>query len=100
MLGLRKVGWIFLDLEPMEDGSKFVCSRSAESYFLRSNEAVLAARLQNMHPSPCKQCDDGEFGAKFVTVVVTGNQQNELDYVAYQVSQQAMDLQKAEGILE
>jgi nuclear protein localization family protein 4 len=101
MLGLRKIGWIFLDLEPMAgDGSKFVCSRNADSYFLRSNEAILAARLQNMHPSPCKECDDGEFGSKFVTVLVTGNQQNDLDYVAYQVTQQAMDLEKAEGILE
>jgi len=101
LLGMRKLGWIFLDLEVFEgDASKFVCSRGKDSYFLRSNETVLAAHLQNMNPSPCKECDDGVYGSKFVTVVVTGNEQNELDYRAYQVSQQAMDLEQAEGILE
>jgi hypothetical protein len=53
-----------------------------------------------MYPSPCKECPDGVFGSKFVTVVVTGNANNELDYIAYQISQQGMDLEKAEGILE
>ena len=101
LLGMRKIGWIFLDLEVMgNDGTKFVCSRGKDSYFLRSNEVVLAAHLQNQHLSPCKESDDGFFGSKFVTVVVTGNEQNELDYVAYQVSQQAMDLEQADGILE
>jgi nuclear protein localization family protein 4 len=100
-LGLRKLGWMFMDLEVMaNDRTKYVCSRGSESYFLRSNEVVLAAHMQNMHPSPCKECDDGTFGSKFVTVVVTGNKENELEAVAYQVSQQAMDLEQAEGILE
>eukprot|EP00961_Rhodomonas_salina_P087462 1176401-Rhodomonas_salina.5 len=63
---------------------RYVWSRRPDTYFLRSNECVIAARLQNMNLSPCKECDDGVFGSKFVTVVVTGNQQNELDYVAYQ----------------
>eukprot|EP00281_Chroomonas_sp_CCMP1168_P035876 CAMPEP_0206241856 /NCGR_PEP_ID=MMETSP0047_2-20121206/16734_1 /ASSEMBLY_ACC=CAM_ASM_000192 /TAXON_ID=195065 /ORGANISM="Chroomonas mesostigmatica_cf, Strain CCMP1168" /LENGTH=584 /DNA_ID=CAMNT_0053666811 /DNA_START=112 /DNA_END=1863 /DNA_ORIENTATION=- len=101
MLGLRKVGWIFIDLEVMEDDpSKYVHSRGKDTYFLRSNECVVAARLQNMHPSACKECDEGVYGSKFVTVVVTGNEKNELNYVAYQVSQQGMDLEAAEGILE
>jgi nuclear protein localization family protein 4 len=101
LLGLKRVGWIFLDLEVMKsDPSKFVCSRCKDTYFLRSNECILAAHFQNMYPSPCKECPDGVFGSKFVTVVVTGNANNELDYVAYQISQQGMDLEKAEGILE
>lgn len=82
-----QVGWIFIDLEVMDsDSSKYVCSRNKDTYFLRGNEAVLAAHLQNMHPNACRECDDGEFGSKFVTVVVTGNDQHELAYVAYQVS--------------
>ena len=68
-----------------EDSSKYVCSRGKDTYFLRGNEAVLAAHMQNSQPSACRECDDGEFGSKFVTVVVTGNDKNELDYVAYQV---------------
>jgi hypothetical protein len=64
---------------------RYVWSRRPDTYFLRSNECVIAATLQNMNPSPCRECDDGEFGSKFVTVVVSGNQQNELGYVAYQV---------------
>lgn len=100
-LGLRKLGWIFVDLEVMaNDTSKFVCSRGKDSYFLRSNEAVLAAHLQNIHPSPCKECADGIYGSKFVTVLVTGNDKHEPDLFAYQVTQQAMDLVQAEGILE
>eukprot|EP00960_Hanusia_phi_P078029 768772-Hanusia_phi.AAC.3 len=103
MLGLVKVGWIFIDLEVMADDHNkcvYVCSRGKDTYFLRSNECIIAARLQNMNPSKCLECDDLEFGSKFVTVVVTGNEKNELDYVAYQISQQGMDLEKAEGILE
>lgn len=101
MLGLKKVGWIMIDLEVMEDDpNKYVHSRGKDTYFLRSNEAIIAAHLQNKYPSACKDCNDGVFGSKFVTVVVTGNDKNELDYVAYQVSQQGMDLERAEGILE
>jgi nuclear protein localization family protein 4 len=100
-LATLQVGWIFIDLEVMEDdATKYVCSRNKDTYFLRGNEAILAAHLQNMHPNPCRECDDGEFGSKFVTVVVTGNEAHELGYVAYQVSQQGMDMEKAEGILE
>lgn len=84
-LSFEQVGWIFIDLEVMADdhnkfvlrsykmwnlscANRYVCSRGKDTYFLRSNECIIAARLQNMNPSKCLECDDLEFGSKFVTV--------------------------------
>eukprot|EP00730_Choanoeca_flexa_P005115 TRINITY_DN11879_c0_g2_i1.p2 TRINITY_DN11879_c0_g2~~TRINITY_DN11879_c0_g2_i1.p2 ORF type:complete len:294 (+),score=45.87 TRINITY_DN11879_c0_g2_i1:1264-2145(+) len=51
-------------------------------------------RLQNSHPNPVpvKYNNEGQFGSKYVTVVISGNQDEMIGTQAYQVSTQAMAL--------
>lgn len=72
-LGLQKVGWIFTDLVA-EDVRKGTVKhlRDINTHFLTAEECILAAQLQNQHPSPCKLSSNGKFGSKFSTVVVSG----------------------------
>lgn len=93
-LGLRKVGWIFTDLVPLDTSTGTVkhFRGNVNSHFLSAEECILAADLQNRHPNPCKLSPEGHFGSKFVTVVVTGDAQNQIHFDGYQVSNQCMAL--------
>lgn len=91
--GLRVVGVIFTDLTPdPEDATKVVCKRHAKSFFLSSLETLFAARLQREHRNPSRFSGTGHFSSKFVTCVVTPNEQNEIEVMAYQASDQAMGI--------
>ncbi|KAL7055761.1 hypothetical protein AAHC03_022652 [Spirometra sp. Aus1] len=100
-LGLRPVGWIFTDLTP-EDGKKGTVLHyrgSIDTFFLSAQECITAACLQNLFPNVSKYSPDGHFGSKFVTVVVTGGPENQISFEAYQVSNVAMSLQRANILL-
>jgi nuclear protein localization family protein 4 len=95
--GLRRVGMIYTDLE--DDGSgqgKVVWKRHADSFFLSSGEIVFAAREQIAHPTPSKYASSGTFGSRFVTAVVTGNAEREIDIFPYQVSNIGMAMVRDE----
>jgi nuclear protein localization family protein 4 len=86
--GLKRVGFMFTDLEP--DASKprrYLEKRHAGTYFLKSNEVVLAAHLQSMFPNRCDFSESGYAGSKFSTVVLSGNsfEQDNIEPQAYQV---------------
>jgi nuclear protein localization family protein 4 len=70
-LGLKRIGWIFTDLEAIHDG-KVKHLRGIDSFFLTAKECILAGHFQNLHPNPCSQSSNGYFGSKFVTICVTG----------------------------
>ncbi|XP_002733298.1 nuclear protein localization protein 4 homolog [Saccoglossus kowalevskii] len=92
-LGLRKVGWIFTDLvaEDLRKGTvKHV--RNMDAHFLSAEECIMAGEFQNQNPNKCKLATDGNFGSKFVTVIVTGDSTNQIHTEAYQVSNQCMAL--------
>ena len=92
-LGLVKVGWIFTDLVPLDRTKGTVkCVRGSESHFLSAQECIMAGALQNAHPNPCRLSPTGFFGSKFVTVCVTGNNENQIHMEGYQVSNQCMAL--------
>lgn len=92
-LGLVRVGWIFTDLVPLDLQKGTVKHlRNIESYFLSSQECIMAGHFQNNHPNPCKLSPDGYFGSKFVTVCVTGDKDNRVHMEGYQVSNQCMAL--------
>jgi len=93
-LGLQCVGWIFTDLVPQDATSGTVkhFRGTIDTHFLSSEECILAAQLQNKHPSPSKLSRDGHFGSKFVTVVVTGDKENQIHFEGYQLSDQCMAL--------
>lgn len=91
LLGLTRVGWIFTDLEPEQQG-KVAYKRSVHTHLLSAEECIMAADLQNRYPNTCRLSKTGFFGSKFVTVCVSGNASNQIDLVGYQVSNQCMAL--------
>ncbi|OQR70612.1 nuclear protein localization protein 4-like [Tropilaelaps mercedesae] len=95
-LGLKRVGWIFSDLLPLDTKTGTVRHlRSVKfSYLLSAQECITAGALQNKYPNSCKLSTDRYFGSKFVTICVTGDEENQIHMEGYQVSNQCMALVK------
>lgn len=99
-LGLKRVGWIFTDLVPLDRQKGTVKNlRNATSHFLSAQECIMAGHYQNICPNACRLSPDGYFGSKSVTVCVTGNQDNQVHMEGYQVSNQCMSLVRDECLL-
>lgn len=97
--GLERVGVIFTDL--LDDGegtSNVVCKRHIDSYFLSSLEIFFAAEMQRRHSNPSRWSTEGHFSSKFVTCVISGNSNKEIDIASYQVSASAEAMLKADLI--
>lgn len=89
--GLVKVGMIYTDL--IDDGKgkgKVAYKRNADTFFLSSPEIIFSSMLQNAYPSMTRYTSTKKFGSKFVTVVISGDQEGNVSLSAYQVSNQAM----------
>ncbi|KAJ3092048.1 nuclear protein localization protein 4 [Quaeritorhiza haematococci] len=100
MLGLTRVGMIYSDLT--DDGTgqgTVICKRHADSFFLSSAECIFAADMQLKHPTASKWSSSGKFGSRFVTCVVSGNEEGGIDISAYQVSNNCMAMVR-DGIIE
>lgn len=78
---------IYTDLHDDGTGTgKVICRRYTDTFFVSSAETAFMAHAQLDHPNPCKLSSSGHFGSKFVTVIVSGDEENNVHLSAYQVS--------------
>ncbi|ORZ15764.1 NPL4 family-domain-containing protein [Absidia repens] len=98
--GLSKVGVVFTDL--VDDGSgkgTVLSKRHVDSHFLSSLECSFAAEMQLRHPNISRHSVNGKYGSKFVTCVISGDVEGNIDVNAYQVSDTMTAMHDA-GIVE
>ncbi|KAG7661029.1 NPL4 [[Candida] subhashii] len=98
-LGLYKVGITFTDLTDSgrNDGT-VLCKRHKDSYFMTNLEIIMAAKYQIDNPNVSKYSQSGKFSSKFVTCIISGGLQGEIEPRSFQVSTSAEALVKADII--
>jgi nuclear protein localization protein 4 homolog len=75
-----------------------VCKRHINSYYLSATDVYQSALFQNVHKSPCKWSETGFFGSKFITCVVSGDEDGNIGVSTYQASNTAMAMVQADII--
>jgi nuclear protein localization family protein 4 len=96
---MLQIGMIFTDLTDDATGQgTVVCKRHINSYYLSATDVYQAALFQNINKSPSKWSETGFFGSKFITCVVSGDQDGNINVTAYQASNTACAMVDADII--
>lgn len=83
----------------MDASRKIIKSRDLDKTYLASGPELLqSAIFQNEHPSPCRHSMTGKYGSKWVSVLITGNDQGGIEPLVFQVSDQMAGLVR-DGII-
>ena len=95
-LNLVPVGVVFTDLSDAGRGDgSVICKRHVKSFFMSSLEIVFASKWQLKYAHKCKWSETGSFSSRFVTCIISGNPSGEIDISAYQTSEAAEALVRA-----
>lgn len=95
-MNLSVVGMIYTDL--IDDGSgsgKVKHRRSQETFFVSGPEVLFIAHQQAKHPYYLPKEPEFNFSSRFVTVVISGEDDGGIGLKAYQVSESAVAMEEA-----
>jgi nuclear protein localization family protein 4 len=102
-IGMTRVGWIFTDLHvdpalKAPANVSFTRDMSDTTTVFTAGELLQAAYLQSQRPNIVsrKYCSEGNFGSKFVSVVMSGDKDNFAAPTAFQASNEAVAMAKAD----
>jgi hypothetical protein len=73
-------------------GTECIRMAKVSQYISISNNNPL--KMQNKYANPCKNASNGNYGSKFVSAVITGDDAGSAEVKVYQVSNQCMTLVK------
>ena len=98
-MGLDVVGMIYTDLIDDNSGTgKVENKRSKETFFISSSEVLFIAHQQALHPFHLPDAPEKKFSSRFVSVVVSGEDNGGIGLKAYQVSESAVKMEEAKLI--
>ncbi|OLY85670.1 Nuclear protein localization protein 4 [Smittium mucronatum] len=97
---MELLGMIITDLTDDGTGTgKVEYKRHKDTYFLTNLETRLASRFQNQFYNASIWSESGRFGSKFVTAIVSGNEDNDIDISAWQISNTGVALETSNLIV-
>eukprot|EP01121_Diplochlamys_sp_Union-15-3_P000295 TRINITY_DN10282_c0_g1_i1.p1 TRINITY_DN10282_c0_g1~~TRINITY_DN10282_c0_g1_i1.p1 ORF type:complete len:453 (+),score=64.98 TRINITY_DN10282_c0_g1_i1:509-1867(+) len=95
-LGLQRVGFIWTSI--LVNEAKKILPNRDENHPLKAGECETMAKLQNKYPNPWAKSLSGKFGSKFVSVLISGTKEGNIELQGYQMSNQCCWLVKDEAI--